>query len=317
MNQNHLYHIKTGPNTGKGKKGSFLWPGVIVLLILVYTVGKPAGEKALEAVGLKDSQWTEMVNSINEVSNAYDGKVGIYIKNLKTNQVFERNADQRFITASLIKLPIMAAVFQAIRDERISLSSQIRLRSKHKRWGSGRLKWAKAGRKFRVSELLYKMITISDNTATEMLIDRFGYNYLNWCFKKYGFNVTRIDPVGMRLSDYVHPARDNYTTPKEMGRFLEKIYRRELINDGYSDLMIEIMKEAESKTRLRKYLPKEWSFAHKSGLLRKNCHDVGIVFTPKADYIICVLTRENETYNQAKTLIAQLGKTAYSFIGPS
>jgi len=299
------------------ERRSSKWTGFVLFLFFLYLFGRPTGERILEAVGQRDTQWREMVQAINGVTDSYDGEVGIYIKNIQTGQIFERNADQKFIAASLIKLPIMAAVFQAVRDKRISLTATMTLKSRNRRWGSGKMKWVRAGRKFPVTQVIYRMITDSDNTATQMLIDRFGYDYLNFCFKNYGFKVTRIHPEGMSLKDRVSARGDNYTTPKEMAMLLEKIYRRQLINDGYSDLMLEIMKDVEGKTRLRKYLPENWAFARKGGLLRKNCHDVGIVFTPNADYIICVLTRKNGSYGQAKSLIANVGKTAYTFIGRS
>jgi beta-lactamase class A len=81
--------------------------------------------------------------------------------------------------------------------------------------------------------------------------------------------------------------------------------------------MMEIMKQAEEPNRLGKFLPKNWGLARKTGLLRKNCHDCGIVFTTKGDYIICILTGNNQTYRKAKGFIANVGQTAYEYIDRS
>jgi beta-lactamase class A len=103
-----------------------------------------------------------------------------------------------------------------------------------------------------------------------------------------------------------------------MGSLLEKIYRHQVVNDGLSDLMIEIMKGANARTRLARDLPRDWQFARKTGLLRKNCHDVGIVFAPEGDYILCVLTNnKTENYRVAKGLISSVGKQAYDYIDQS
>jgi beta-lactamase class A len=150
-----------------------------------------------------------------------------------------------------------------------------------------------------------------------MVIDLLGYDYLNQRFEQMGLRATRIAPTGMSLADRLaDPALDNYTTPKEMASILEKIYNHQMVTDGLSDLMMEIMKGANSRTRLAKNLPHDWQFARKTGLLRKNCHDVGIVFSPEGEYVLCVLTNGNtENYKVAKGLISSVGKQAYDYIG--
>lgn len=293
------------------------WGFLGVVLLIFGAIGTPIGQTALESTGIRQSQWEQMVISIEKSVAGYNGEIGIYIKDLRSGRTYERNADEKFASASLIKLPIMAATFQAVHQGRFRLDTPLILKRKHKRGGSGHLRYLRTGRSFPVSYVVYKMITHSDNTAAAMLIDKIGYSDLNRAFRDFGLQTTRIDPVGMRLSDHIHPARENYTTAREMGRLLEKIYDHKLVSDGLSDLMIEILKDADSPTRLARDLPDDWSLARKTGLLRKNCHDVGIVFTDKGDYVICVLTARNETYRKAKNLIASVGKTAYSFIAHS
>jgi beta-lactamase class A len=256
-----------------------------------------------------------MVSNITSVVSSYNGEVGLYIKDLKSGRTFYHNAEKRFVCASLIKLPIMVAAFQAIKDGKISLSTRVKYSRKYRRDGSGNMKWARAGFQYTVSYLIYSMITRSDNTATAMMIDLLGYDYLNEQFAGVGLKETQIKPSGMSLSSYLKPDLDNYTTPKEMGDLLEKIYRHQVGGDGLSDLMLEILKGASiHRSRLARDLPNDFKLARKTGLLRKNCHDVGIVFTPEGDYIICVLTGRNKDYQVAKGLISSVGRTAYEFM---
>lgn len=286
---------------------------ICIGVMLVGGIKKPAAAgRAAE-----DANWVLMETQLSELIKSYDGTVGVYIKDLKTGRVYERNSDQNFISASLIKVPVMAAVLQAVEDGKITLGTMIALKRVHIRGGSGRLKWSNIGKKFPVSELLYKMITQSDNTATAMLIDHLKYDYINQCFEKFGLTTTRIEPSGMSLADYLEPSKDNYTTPHEMGMLFEKIYRHQLVSDKLSDLMLAILKEAEGHQRLKQNLPGEWSLAHKTGLLRRNCHDSGIVFSSKSDYVICVLTQSSWNYGKAKGIIASIGRTIYSYIGQS
>jgi len=300
------------------KRGkSWAWIGMVLFLMGIFAVGQPMGQAVLEAVGIQSSQWREMSEDLSGLVASYEGEVGIYIKDLGTGRTIEMNADENFISASLIKLPIMAAVFQAIHDNKFSLHSMVPLKSRHRRGGSGTLRWTRNNTQIPVSHLIYRMITESDNTAAAILIDKLGYPYLNQCFRGFNLATTRIDPVGMKLNSYIQPSRDNYTTPREMGGLLEKIYNRKMVSNGLSDLMLETLKRADAPTRLAEFLPSNWILARKTGLLRKNCHDVGIVFTENGDYVICVLTRKNRTYKSAKILISHVGKTAYSYLGHS
>lgn len=290
------------------------WSGLGLLFIFLLLAVGTGGNKALDLMGTENTRWQQMCGAIDKTVNGYDGDVAIYIKDLTTGRAYERNANRPFLSASLIKIPVMAAVLKAVKEGHISLDSQMKIRKRYRRGGSGRLKWARSGKAMSVSGLMYKMVTESDNTAAAMLINLVGYQYLNQSFDDFGLKMTRIHPAGMSLANYMRPDRENYTTAREMGYMLERIYHKQLVSDGFSDLMLEVMKDAEAKTRLAKYLPRNFKLARKTGLLRKNCHDVGIVFSPDGDYVICVLTGSNRSYRQAKGLIASVGKKAYQFI---
>ncbi len=296
---------------------SWWWAGLVLFVFGLFFFGRSS--RAVSSTDFSpraDARWDRMVENIQKVSAAYNGDVGIFIKDLKTGRTFEYHTDHTFVSASLIKLPIMVATFEAIHEGKISLNTRLKYKKSYRRDGSGNLKWARAGAYYPLSYLIYQMVTKSDNTATAMIIDLLGYDYLNQKFEKMGLNATRIAPSGMSLaSRLVDPAMDNYTTPREMAELLEKIYKHQLVSDGLSDLMIEIMKGANTRTRLAKNLPTDWQFARKTGLLRKNCHDVGIVFAPEGDYVLCVLTNnKTNNYKTAKGFISNVGKQAYDYI---
>lgn len=263
-----------------------------------------------------DARWEQMVSNISSMAGTFDGDVGIYIKDLKTGRTFRHNDNRRFLSASLIKVPVMAALMAEVEAGRISLDRSLRYTRAMRREGAGTLKWSRPGKRFSIGQLLWAMITKSDNTAAAMIIDQVGYPRLNEHFKGFGLAATRIAPTGMSLASRLDPALDNYTTPQEMGMLLEKIYRHQIVrNDGLSDLMLDVMKHANAPSRLAKYLPDDWQLARKTGLLRKNCHDTGIVFGPGGDYVICVLTGDSRSYATAKGFISNVGKQAFAYIG--
>ena len=259
---------------------------------------------------IKDAEWQAMVENLEKLSLSYNGRVGIYIKDLETGKTWNYNADRLFPSASLIKVPIMAAVFEKIKLGVITLDTQIKLTRRERVGGSGSLKWVRDGTSLSVMEIIYKMITESDNTATRMLIDYVGMPYLAGAFKSLGLERTNITSEGMSLSSG-RVLRENYTTAREMASLLERIYAGELVSGEFSEFMLDMLKRTKSRSRLRKGLPLGWEIGHKTGLLRKACHDVGIVFSPRGDYVIAVLTSEVPNYSSAKTFISKVAKLTY------
>ncbi|MBU2572586.1 MAG: class A beta-lactamase-related serine hydrolase, partial [Elusimicrobia bacterium] len=261
---------------------------------------------------INDEEWRTMVTSLENTSYNYNGHVGIYLKDLNTGRAWEYNPDRLFPSASLIKLPIMASIFEKIKSGALTLDTQVKLTRRVRAGGSGSLKWVREGTSLSVMEIIYKMITESDNTATKMLVDYVGLNFLQNEFEKLGLIYTKIYPEGFSLTSG-RVARENYTTAREMAGLLERVYKGELIDKSSSEAMLEFLKQNKSRTRLRKGLPIGWEIGHKTGLLRRSCHDVGIVFSPRGDYIIAVLTGDVPNYSSAKTFIAKVAKLTYQY----
>lgn len=261
---------------------------------------------------INPDDWKSLVDAVNRRAHHYSGSVGYIIKDLDTGAVAMSHADNVFLSASLIKLPILCAAYQAVQEGKLSLSTPITLQKGDRRGGSGVLKRAAVGTVYTNRELLELMIVHSDNTAAELMIRQLGYDYLQETFARLGLLDTQIHPDGFNLSAR-HVADDNRTSPRDMGYLLEKIYRRELVSPEASDDMLLILKHQKLRDRLPRYLPTGWEIAHKTGLLRKACHDVGIVFSPKGTYMICVLTGQDVNYRDAKRFIASVGRITFDY----
>ena len=256
--------------------------------------------------------WNDMVRRLDTEASAYPGRVAIYLKDLKHNQSWAYRADDLFPSASLIKVPIMAAVFDKIHRGELSLDTRLAMHRRDRVGGSGNIKWYPDGTAFSVRSLLEHMIDESDNTAAHMLIGATGFDYLQQEFPKMGLLYTEIYPEGMSLRS--SPVRyENYTTAREMSMLLEKIYRGNMVDPYSSELMIEHLKHHHARARLAKRLPAGWEIAHKTGLLRGACHDSAIIFTPHGDYVLTVLTGQNRNYGRAKDFITRLGRITYKY----
>ncbi len=259
----------------------------------------------------QEEAWEEMTRELARLSAGYRGRVAVFLKDLRTNRVWAQHPDALFPSASLIKVPVMAGVFARIRDGDLALSGRLTLRRRHRVGGSGSLKWRPDGTKLTVRELLQLMISESDNTATAVLLEAAGIGHLQRQFPRLGLVSTGICPEGMSIRG--RPvAQENYTTAREMTMLMEKIYRGELVDASSSRLMLAILKHRKAiSSRLAKGLPAGWGIAHKTGLLRRACHDSAIIFTPRGDYALTVLTGENRSYKTAKAFISRLGRVTF------
>ncbi len=261
---------------------------------------------------MNESVWNEMTTKMHETALRYPGKVAILIKDFNTSREWDFNGDKKFPSASLVKVPVMVSVFALAEKEKLDLNSELILRNRDRRSGSGTLKWAREGTRISILETIYKMITESDNTATQMLIDNFGMYFFQKEFQMLGLKVTNICQDGLSLSSF--PVKnENYTTAREIAFIFEEIYKKEMVSQNASLSMLEILKGNKSRSRLRSGTPREWSIGHKTGLLRKACHDVGIVFSPNGDYLLAVLTLNGPNYKSAKRFISQIAKIVSAY----
>lgn len=248
----------------------------------------------------------------NEISQ-FKGEAGIVVKDLRTNWEIFHNKDRLFPSASLAKIPIMSACFLAAEESRLKLEREVALKDNDKLSGSGILKDTRPGAAFTVEELIGLMIYDSDNTATNMLTNMVGIDYLNNAFNSFGLKNTNLS---RRVADFSLRDRgiENYTTAEDMALILEQMYRRSLVNKNVSEKCLRLLKLQRVNDRIPKYLPVDVTVAHKTGLERSVCHDVGIVFSCKGVFLICVLTKHaNSNSILSKEFIAKIALHTYAY----
>jgi len=254
--------------------------------------------------------WSELKNILDAQISNFQGAAGIIIKDLNTGWQFSLNQDKLFPSASLVKIPIMAACFQAVEEGRLTLRETMVLRVAHKTPGSGILKNIASGTIIPVEKLIEIMITQSDNTAANMLIARLGFDYLNDFFRKTGLANTNLS---RKMMDFQGRKRgvENYTSASDITYLLEKFYRRRFLSQQVSEKCLVMLLRQKVNDRIPKKLPEDCLVAHKTGLERGVCHDAGIVFTMQGDFLICVLTKSRAGTRQVKEFIANLSWVIY------
>ncbi|MDN4494510.1 serine hydrolase [Ureibacillus aquaedulcis] len=240
-------------------------------------------------------------------------KIKLLVKEAGTDHsLLTKDLDDVFSSASLIKVPILLAVLDYVENENISLYQIVKI-SKENRVEFSVLTELEA-EECALGDLLLWMIIISDNTATNVLIDLIGLEKLNQYFKKIGLTQTRIQRKMMDFAQ-LEKGFDNLTTARDMGTLYTAIYRKSLLSLEYSNLVIDILSRQRVYDSLKRYIVDDVKIAHKTGSLDTVEHDVGIVFSNKGDYIIGVFVTDHSNSEAAKGCIGKISMIVYEHMG--
>ena len=261
----------------------------------------------------RKGEWLRLRDALENKVGHFRGTVGLVVEDLDTGWEIAVNENFPVPSASLVKVPIMLSCFYAAQDGKISLKDTISLKSSEKVAGSKVLGNQPAGSVFTVEELFNPMITRSDNAAANILIGFLGFDTLNTYFKKMGLKNTNIARKMMDFEER-REGEENYTTARDMAYLLEKLYRKKFLSKYISEKCLELLGQQKINDRIPRKLPKDGTFiAHKTGLERHICHDVGIVFTDKGNFLICVLVKhKNKLARPAKKLISDIALLVYN-----
>lgn len=216
----------------------------------------------------------------------FRGKVWIYAKNLDTGKEYSLRGDEQVRTASTIKLPIMTEVFRQVADGKLKWTDQIELTKANKTGGSGILSEFSDGSKIDVKTATHLMIVLSDNTATNVLLDNVSSNNVNDHMAKLGLKDTlslRKIGGGGDARAWDEPLNKLFgigrSSPKDMVRLMEMLERGEVVSKEASAEMIAILKRQQYKDGLGRNVLDTIPVASKSGSLDRLRSDVGIVYT--------------------------------------
>jgi beta-lactamase class A len=224
----------------------------------------------------------------------FPGKVYLFAKNLDSGQSYALNADERVMTASTIKLPIMAGVFAAMEAGKAKWTEELTLTQGERVSGSGILGDISNGVRLPIRDVVHLMIVLSDNTATNMIIERFTADMVNAEMDQLGLRQTRSlrkvrgdgddlrPPSGWSAAGKL-PENQKFglgvSTPREMVLLLEKLARGEVVSPAASKEMIEILKRQQYREGIARHLG-ETPVASKSGALDHLRSDVALVYSP-------------------------------------
>ena len=214
--------------------------------------------------------------------NGASGDWAVYVKNLKTKKVdVSINEDDKKVAASEIKLFIMASLYDRVNKGTIKEKD--------------------------ISEKVKKMITVSDNDATNDLIKNYGMDAINDYISNNHYNKTELNRY------MLSQGKENYTSAQDIATLLEKIYKNQLVNKKYSQKMLNFLKSQELKSKIPSGVPSGIKTASKTGELSTVENDAAIVYGKSGDYIIVVLSDNLKDTSTARTNIKEISSLVYEY----
>lgn len=218
------------------------------------------------------------------------GKVGFYYKNLDTEEELGYNENEAFKAASIIKLPIFAVISKIIEEGKYKWSEQIQVKNSDKVPPCGALYFFTNEPMVDIRTLCSLMITISDNAATNLLIEHFGIDELNRGFLDIGLNKTKINRLLFDEKASME-GKQNFFVPKEICQLLEKIHKKSFVNEKVSTEVEKTLLHQQINHKIPGYLRDEIQVAHKTGEDDGITHDVGIVYA-REPFVIAFASNE-------------------------
>ena len=254
-------------------------------------------------------KYTEWKKEIEKIISQVEGKVCVNFYDLNKNDGFSINGDEKVLSASMIKLLILAELMKKIFENKFSLSDTVMMANFMKTGGDGVLKELNTGHHFTLKELATLMIIVSDNQATNILIDFLGMENINQLGKELDLKETFL---GRKMMDAEARKKgyDNYTCADDISLLLKLIYQEKLINKEASQLMLDILLRQQQGERLQRHLPSDIKIAHKCGDLDNLENDGGIIWIGDKAYILVVLTNGMPNL-QCKQTIGKISKFVY------
>ena len=220
--------------------------------------------------------FAEFFRSLLSRAAALPGEISVYGRDLTTGEKWAYQADLPLVAASVIKLPILAEAFRQARDGLISMDETFFIRPEQKMPSCGALTYLHDGLAVTLRDLCVLMIILSDNTATNILIDRLGIENVNAFLREKGLEKTTLR---RRLFDAEAAGRglENTITAEEMGRLLEMLYRGECVSRSADAEMLGILRDQRLNGKIPFFLH-DLKIAHKTGEDDGISHDVGVVY---------------------------------------
>jgi beta-lactamase class A len=266
---------------------------------------------------------TAAARKINKIFSDSGLEIGFFARHLQTGTTISRNADALFPTASVFKVPVMAEVYRQAAAGRFALSDRIALEARHKTLSSGVMQTLSDGLSPTIRDLCVLMIIVSDNTATEVLLERIGIDNVNKFIHSLGLNDIHVSfgvhamflhawglpldaafselwprshtlPMDYQSLTFARTPKSTVASARATAELMALLAERKVVSPEASRDMINILRDQTFNNRVARYLP--WGkVAHKTGSMRGLRNDAGVIQRSRDDRIAFALCTFDST----------------------
>lgn len=257
--------------------------------------------------------WDRLEEIVAEVSDY--GTVGVSVVG-PTGESWSHNGDRLFLAASTVKIPIMVEVYRQIDAGRLSLDDKHQITERDHTPGSGVLRHMRPGVEITVYDLVYLMMAISDNVATNVLIEKVGMDAVNATMRDLGMTRSNLSRV-MRGRPAEPDEQENHATPNDYVRAVGAILDGKAASAESCEAMTAMLETQQNRRRLARHLPvsNKIRWGSKTGTNPGVANDAGFVLAPNGRLLIAVYTENFPDTHTAEEVIGDIARAAYADSG--
>ncbi len=286
---------------------TFSW-AVIVIAILAgslsaQTSPPPPSEK-------QQVLWMKLEKSILDVDRNLDGVMGVSIVDLTDGHKYQLHPNDVFPQASSIKICVLAELYRQAQQGKLKLTDLYTVNSADLVQDSDIMGGLTPGvTQITLRDLATMMVAVSDNSATNVLIDRVGMDSVNAFLSAQGLHETKLRRKMMDLKA-ASEGRENVSTPNEMTSLLQALYRGQILNKEMTDDFFKVL-STHKDSWIPRDLPDDLKIANKPGALEGVRNDSGVIFVEKRPYILCVMTTYLHRERDGEEAISKISLEAW------
>lgn len=281
-------------------------------------VGTGASGGSLDSGTQSELLWRKLESAVTQVNQELDGTMGVAIMDLTDGRVFLENPDHVFAQASSIKVAILAELYrQQQRNEegtegKAKLSDLYTVDAHDIVDGSAIMGGLTPGvTRVTNRDLATFMVAVSDNSATNVLIDRVGMQNVNALLDQLGLTQTKLQRMMMDVKA-AQEGRENLSTPREMMTLFAALYQNKVLNKALTQDFFKVLGTPKASD-IPRYIPEDVVCANKPGELAGVRNDVGVVFVPNRPFVIVVMTAYLKRERDGDDAIAKIAGIAYDY----
>ena len=262
--------------------------------------------------------WQKLETTVQQVNRDLDGTMGVAILDLTDGRTFLLNPDAVFTQASSIKVAVLAELYRQQQGSEQGEAGTAKLSDSYTVSGNdlvadSSIMGGLTPGVTRVTnrDLATFMIAVSDNSATNVLIDRVGMQNVNAMLDSLGLDHTRLQRKMMDVKA-AQAGREKLSTPRDMMTLFAGLYQGKVLNKALTEDFFKIL-GTHKESAIPRYIPEDVVIANKPGELAGVRNDVGIVFVPNRPFVIVVMTAYLKHERDGNDAIAKIASAAYDY----